>query len=42
MVMEHRKRKTGTFLWFLMSFIPIVNFYWVWKVTRVMVEHIEK
>jgi hypothetical protein len=41
-MMEHRKNKTGTFLWFLCAFVPILNLYWIWKVTRVMVEHEEK
>jgi len=41
MSMEHRKSKASTLPWFIIALIPILNLYWVWKVTRVLVEHKE-
>jgi len=41
MPIQHTKKKPGTFLWFILSLIPILNLYWYWKVTRVLVEHEE-
>jgi len=41
-MMKHTKEKKGTFLWWLLAIIPILNLYWAWKVSRLVAEHEEE
>lgn len=34
------KNKATTIGWFILAFIPLANFYWVWRVSK-LVSHIE-
>jgi len=40
-MMSHSRRKQGTFLWFVLSLIPVLNLYWNWRVSRLIAEHEE-
>jgi hypothetical protein len=41
MTMQHAKIKKATFGWWLLSIIPILNWYWNWKVSKMLVNHEE-
>lgn len=41
-MMKHTKTRKSTIGWWLMSIIPILNFYWNWKVSKIVAEHEEE
>lgn len=41
-MMRHSKMRHSTFLWFVLSLIPILNLYWNWKCSRLIAEHEEE
>jgi hypothetical protein len=34
--MKFKKMPGSTFGWFVLSLIPILNFYWSWKLSKVL------
>jgi hypothetical protein len=41
-MLTHTKKKKGIVGWWLVGIIPIINFYWVWRVSKILVEHEEE
>lgn len=41
-MIEHKKVKEGTFLWWLLSLIPVLNLYWNWRVSKLIAGHQER
>jgi hypothetical protein len=41
---EHKKNVSigSKLLWFIVGLIPLVNIYWMWRVSRLIAEHEEK
>ncbi len=34
--MQFNKTPQSTFLWFLCAIIPVLNLYWLWKVSKIV------
>lgn len=41
-VLEHSANKNSTLVWFVLSLIPIVNLYVLWKIAKIVAHHEEK
>jgi len=39
--MKHRKEKDSAVIWFIISLIPILNFYFNWKAAKLIAGHKE-
>jgi len=41
-MLNHVKKKTATIGWFILAIIPILNFYWTWRVSKLIANHDEE
>lgn len=41
-MLDHVKKKTATIGWFILAYVPILNFYWTWRVSKLVANHEEE